>query len=461
MPRTETLSSVEIDIAEQHARATELDPEEPFRILVAGNFSGGAGRNRRTIQVDRDNFEQVLGMYSPQLRIPLGTGEVTVTFRELDDFHPDRLFERLGPFHALRSLRRRLADRSTFAAAAAEMAAPPAEEKPASQTPRAASGADVLRMMMGEPEASAAAPATKPAPQSDWDRMLHAMVAPYAEKADDPRQPELIAQTDAAVQGQMQSLMHHPKFQALEAAWRGLYFLVRRLDTGQDLRVYVLDLPQDELTPGMGLADLARTIDSQPFGVVAGIYEFSAADEGTLERISAVVQNANTPFIAGLDSGVVGLDEVLAGLRRSMKAKWIGLALPRFLLRLPYGKDTDETETFAFEEMPSPPRHKSYLWGNPAFACACLLGEAFSRHGWDMRPGMVQEIDGLPLHVYRENGESQLKPCAEVLLSESSAELLLERGFMPLATMKGTDRARLVRFQSIAQPLAALAGRWG
>jgi type VI secretion system protein ImpC len=314
-------------------------------------------------------------------------------------------------------------------------------------------------MMMGEPEATATAPA-KPAPQSDWDRMLHAMVAPYAEAADDPRQPELIAQTDAAIEGQMRNLMHHPKFQAVEAAWRGLYFLVRRLETGQDLRIYMMDLPQDELTPGMGLADLARAVDSQPFAVVAGIYEFGAQDEELLERIGAVVQNANAAFIAGLDADVVGLDEVFTKLRLTLKAMWIGLALPRFLLRLPYGKDTDETETFAFEEMPSPPQHKRYLWGNPAFACAYLLGEAFTRHGWDMRPGLVQDIEGLPLHVYRQNGEAQVKPCAEVLLSESSAEVLLDRGFMPLATMKGTDRVRLVRFQSVAKPLKAIAGPW-
>jgi type VI secretion system protein ImpC len=77
-----------------------------------------------------------------------------------------------------------------------------------------------------------------------------------------------------------------------------------------------------------------------------------------------------------------------------------------------------------------------------------------------MRPGAVQEIDGLPAHTYREDGEVQLKPCAEVLLTEDAAEILLDRGIMPLASIKGTDRVRLVRFQSVAAPPAPLAGRW-
>ena len=135
--------------------------------------------------------------------------------------------------------------------------------------------------------------------------------------------------------------------------------------------------------------------------------------------------------------------------------------MPRFLLRLPYGKNASETESFAFEEMsPRSPSTSVISGAIPAIACAYLLGEAFTRFGWHMRPGAVQEIDGLPAHTYRKDGETQLKPCAEVLLTEDAAEMLLDRGFMPLASIKGTDRVRLVRFQSVADPPAPLAGRW-
>jgi type VI secretion system protein ImpC len=258
----------------------------------------------------------------------------------------------------------------------------------------------------------------------------------------------------------MRKILHHPDFQALESAWRGIYFLTRRLDTGEELKIYLMDLPREELTAGAGLADVARALDGEAMAVMAGLYSFGKSDEAALELVAALAHNANVPFLGGLAPGVVGIEEVFGPLRRSLKARWIGLAMPRFLLRLPYGAATDETETFGFEEMPVPPQHERYLWGNPAIACAYLLGEAFSRYGWRMRPGIVQDIEGLPAHVYKVEGASELKPCAEILLTETAAELLLDRGFMPLASMKGTDRARLVRFQSLAKPPAALAGKW-
>ena len=177
-------------------------------------------------------------------------------------------------------------------------------------------------------------------------------------------------------------------------------------------------------------------------------------------RLAALARGGRAPLLAGLAPDVVGLTGVFPELRLSPDARWIGLALPRFLLRMPYGSAIDEIETFAFEEMPASNEHQRYLWGHPAVACVYLLGETFARHGWAMRPGACDTVEGLPLHVYRQDGESELKPCAEVLLTEEAAALLLERGFMPLVSIKGTDQVRVLRFQSVAEPLAPLAGRW-
>jgi type VI secretion system protein ImpC len=451
-----------LDVGEQSEELPHPEPDSPFHILIAGDFSGGAGRKRIPVTIDRDNFDDVLARLAPELRLPIGESEIAIAFRELDDFHPDRLFERLGPFRALRDLRRRLADRSTFAAAAAQMAPAP----PAASAPTNVSGGDLLRMMMGE-DAKPAAAAPRAA-ESDWDRMLREMVAPYAEANPDPRQPELIAQTDAAISGQMRAILHARRFQALESAWRGLFFLVRRLETSPELKVFILDMPQAELTTGAGLAELrrivveqaARTPGAHPWAVIAGLYAFGAKDEAALTEIGDIARAAGAPFLSGLAPDVVGLTRAFAALRHSPVARWVGLALPRFLLRLPYGAATDSTETFQFEEMPSPPEHERYLWANPAIACAYLLGEAFARDGWEMRAGSVRDIDGLPLHVYKRDGETAIKPCAEVLLTEDSVELLLECGFMPLISFKETDRVRLARFQSVAEPNAPLAGRW-
>jgi type VI secretion system protein ImpC len=138
----------------------------------------------------------------------------------------------------------------------------------------------------------------------------------------------------------------------------------------------------------------------------------------------------------------------------------VGLTLPRFLIRLPYGKETESTELFDFDEIPDTDVHEDYLWANPAFAATLLLAQTFTQQGWQLRPGTLAEITGLPIHIYTAEGESRTKPCAEVLMTQTSAEEMIEKGFMPLASLKDQPVVRLVRFQSLADPPSALAGRW-
>ena len=432
-------------------------PDTPFHILVAGDFTGGAGAARKAIPIDRDTFDAVMGALAPSVEVAIGNVPLAVEFREVDDFHPDRLFERLPPFSAMRALRARLSDPATFAAAAAEMA--PAQGEPPAGTPSSSlaglSGADVLNLMIGETSAH-----EDPRPRSDFEQMVRDIVAPYAQPRPDPRQPELITQIDRTITGLMRQVLHDARLQSLESNWRALHFLVHRLETGENLKISILDLPHEEIVGEAGLANIRRALAGEARAVIAALYYFSPEDETILARLSALARSARSPMIAGLARNVVGLTEVFADLRRSPDARSIAFALPRFLLRLPYGRDTSRIESFEFEEMPDPIEHELYLWGHPAAACAYLLGESFRRHGWAMRPGAIDTIDGLPLHVYKEDGESKLKPCSEVLLTEDAATLLLDRGFMPLVWFKDTDRVRVLRFQSAAAPLAPLAGRW-
>ena len=100
------------------------------------------------------------------------------------------------------------------------------------------------------------------------------------------------------------------------------------------------------------------------------------------------------------------------------------------------------------------------MWGNPAIACALLLGRTFSAAGWDFSAGIERNIDGLPLHIYKQNDESMAKPCAEIALSGHAATRMLERGVMPFASIKDENRVRQVRLQSIAADGGALLGRW-
>jgi type VI secretion system protein ImpC len=172
----------------------------------------------------------------------------------------------------------------------------------------------------------------------------------------------------------------------------------------------------------------------------------------------------------GRGTGPVGIQDVcraagLVGLGpsrvRRLAARYLGLALPRFLLRLPYGPGGETADAIDFAEVGEAPSHEDYLWGSPAIACALLLAESFGDSGWGLRPGERLDIEDLPLHVVRAGGEPTAQPCAETLLTERAALRILESGLMPLASLKGRDAVRLVRFQSIAEPAAPLAGRWG
>ncbi|MFZ1830052.1 MAG: type VI secretion system contractile sheath large subunit, partial [Candidatus Competibacteraceae bacterium] len=145
-------------------------------------------------------------------------------------------------------------------------------------------------------------------------------------------------------------------------------------------------------------------------------------------------------------------------LRQCMIAPWLGLALPRVLLRLPYGRKTDPVEQLEFEEMPMGRDPGAYLWGNPAFVCARLMTAAFVENGEAFSPGDVLELEGWPAHVYEEAGERVLQPATEVLLSEKAMQAILARGLMPLLGHRQRNAVRLARFQSLAEPATALAG---
>ncbi len=147
-------------------------------------------------------------------------------------------------------------------------------------------------------------------------------------------------------------------------------------------------------------------------------------------------------------------------LRTLPEAAWIGLALPRFLIRLPYGENTDPVDAFFFEEMPDPAEHEHYLWVNPVFALVLVLGRTFTRQGWNWSQGLINALDGLPLHLFSAGDEPAAKPCAEAFLSQRAIEKIIRGGFMPLASYKDQGRIQLVRFQSIAEPLTQLSGRW-
>jgi type VI secretion system protein ImpC len=478
-------------------------PETPFRVLLLGDFSGSGRKkplpSRKPVQVDRDNFDEVLAAFHPELKLHLGDEELaTLQFSELDDFHPDHLLERVDMFRKLREMRARLEDPATFADAAAEIGLGGVATKPreAAQptTPQASPLAlgSLLDDMVEQTEARAQ---TRPPAETDLQKFVRRVTEPHLISAADPQQAEALALIDRALGAQMRALLHVAEFQALEAAWRAVFLLVRRIDTDEMLKLYLVDLSKDELVADLNSSpDLRSTsthrlfaedginsFGSEPWAAIVGNYSFGATrtDAESLGRVAKIAHAAGAPFLAAASPALLGCKSFsatpnprdwtpLAGesasawttLRSLPEANAVGLAIPRFLLRLPYGKETDPIESFPFEEMPGEPEHDNYLWGNPAFVCALLLAQSFSESGWDLRPGQRAELDRLPVHIYQHQRASELKPCAEAWMTLDTADQIMQSGLMPLASMKGQDQIRLVRFQSIAQPLHALAGRW-
>ncbi len=486
-----------------------------MRILVMGNFSGrtsdGSLEKRKLYRVDIDNFDELLTKLSPTAQVSLGDhpdAQIEIKIGELDDFHPDSLYRNVSIFHELRELRKRLMDPKLFSQAVSELSEtlsiqPEAETDQASSAqassdaapPSAArdeSDSDTLDRVLGQSVKSVDSSADRTAPVN-IQSLINQIVAPYIEPKPDPRQDEYVQHADSAIAGQMRTILHDPSFQNLEAAWLGLDFLVSQVAQSEQVQVFVWDVTKsevyqagesetDQLEDSLLFRKLVADREQNPFSVLVANESFDHGldDLILLSRLGAIGAHAGGPVLAAGSPQLVGCnawtDEIsTAGkpersaqmenwdsIRTSPVASWIGLSGPRFLLRLPYGSKTSPVDAFDFEEIDDPiTDHDSLLWGASSLFTATLLATSYLESGWSMSPGDLQEIGDLPALTYKdEDGESHLKACAEVFLSERVAERVLDQGLMPLMSFKNRNAARMLRVQSVSSPPAGLSGPW-
>ncbi len=404
------------------------------------------------------------------------------------------MFERLDSFEHTRDLRRRLLDPSSYAQASAELVGIVDRQESASQPE---SDADTMQRLLGR---TAPAQPHAPTPRvgtaaATVDALLRQVVAADIVPNTKPQQAQLVSVVDATIAEQIRALLHHPRFQALEATWRAVQFLITQLDFDEDLQLYLFDATRSELDaaaaePEIQRSDLWQALVERPkdgvasdgWSMVVAFEAFgpSSMDITLLASLATVAAASGAPLIAGAAPGLFGCDRLpmhpdhhdwqpldadsqkrWQALRRSALAPWIGLVAPRMLLRLPYGKATDPLERFEFEELSGADPAQALLWGHPAAACALLAGRAFRASGWRMELDEQLDVEDLPAWVYTEDGERRLYPCAEAWLGEGAGQALIERGIMPLVSRRDRPAARLMRWQSIAEPVAALAGPWG
>ena len=443
-----------LDLGRSSAPRDAAGPRRgPMRLLLLGDFSGRPAAERPplagrpTLRGDIDSLDSVMLRLKPALTVPAGVCD----FESLDDFHPDALYSRLELFDALRRAR---------------------------ANPPAGGGGDLLGQLLGKPGAAAPAAAAA-APATGIDALIRNIVAPHIVQDTSATLRPYIAAVDAAITEQMRQLLHDPALQALESAWRGVQWLIQNLELDEDLQLHLFDVTRGELLADVvasngqlantglyhALADRWRNVPGgQGWSLLAGLYRFgpSDVDIGLLAALGLIASQAGGPFIGGGDTALATADAAaLAGwqtLRASEAAPWLGLAAPRVLLRLPYGKGVDPIAAFAFEEFTGPPVHEHFLWGCGALAVALLTGRAFTARGWDFEPGDEREIGDMPAYSFVQDGEKELQACAEHYLGEQGGNAMLAAGLMPVLSHRHRNAVTVMRFRSVAEPATALAG---
>ena len=297
-----------------------------------------------------------------------------------------------------------------------------------------------------------------------------------------------ISQLDQLISNQLNEVMHHESFQKLEGSWRGLHYLVNKSETGQRMKIRVLNVSKKDLLKDMEKAsefdqsalfkqiyeEEFGTFGGSSYGAMIGDYEFSnhPQDIALLEKISQVAAAAHAPFVSAASAGLFNWDSYteLSGPRDLAKifqgadyAKWrsfresedsryVALALPHILMRLPYGKDNVPVESFAFEEHVDGKDHSKYLWGNAAYALGSRLTESFAKYSWCAAIRGVEGgglVEGLPVHTFNtDEGDVALKCPTEIAITDRREKELADLGFIPLVHCKGTDYAAFFSTQT-------------
>jgi type VI secretion system protein ImpC len=305
----------------------------------------------------------------------------------------------------------------------------------------------------------------------------------------------IIAEIDRKLSDQLNLIMHHEDFQQLESAWRGLRYLVTNTETDEMLKIRVMNISKKDVLKTLkkykGVAWDQSPIFKQiyeheygqfggePYGCLVGDYFFdhSPPDIELLRGIAQVSAAAHCPFIAGASPTVMQMESwqelsnprdltkifttaeyaSWRSLRESEDSRYIGLGMPRFLARLPYGTKTDPVEEFDFEEETAGADSSKYLWANSAYAMAVNINRSFKIYGWCSRIRGIESggaVEDLPTHTFpTDDGGVDMKCPTEIAISDRREGELAKNGFMPLIHKKNADFAAFIGAQSLQKPI--------
>ncbi len=304
----------------------------------------------------------------------------------------------------------------------------------------------------------------------------------------------MIAELDKKLSQQISLIIHHEDFKKLEGAWRGLHHLVSNTETDEMLKIRVLNVSKKELSNTLkkfkGTAwdqsplfrrlyeDEFGTPGGQPYGCLIGDYAFdhSAPDVELLGGLAQIASAAHAPFISSAAPRLFGMESwqelsnprdltkifqtpeyaAWRSLRDAEDSRYVGLTMPRFLARMPYGSKTNPVDEFDFEEDVEGADHSKYVWANAAYAMGTNITRSFKLYGWCSRIRGVESggvVEGLPVHTFpTDDGGVDMKCPTEIAITDRREAELAKSGMMPLSHWKNTDYAVFVGAQALQKP---------
>jgi len=484
--------------------------ELPFVVGVLADLSGTPEEpqprlfERKFVQIDQDNFDRVLERLNPRLSFQVdnrlepdvGFLPVELRFRGMVDFEPAQVARQVAPLRELIATRSRISEIWSLLTANTEL-----EEvlektlisvsRDQSAERSHAEGAPYLAEMIRAVEEVGGV--RKERAEELVAAFVENMYFPSGSRDLNAATTARISEIDALISEQLRDILHHPDFQALESPWRGLHYLVMQTETSEVLQIRVLNVDKNELAQDfasvpefMQSATFKKIYEegygvygAAPFGLLVGAYEFGQSPEDVelLENISRIAAASHAPFLAAASAEMLRLDSFASlgnigdvgsvfdspdfarwnSFRNSEDSRYVGLTVPRILLRLPYGKDTVPVEEFGFEEDVDGLGRSGFLWGSSAFAMASCVTGSFARYGWCAAIRGVEGgglVEGLPTYTFTaDDGDVALKCPTEIGITDRREMELAKAGFIPLVHAKLTDYAAFFSVNTVHKPL--------
>ncbi len=476
--------------------------QHPFVMGVLADLSGRseealpAVADRKLLDIDIDNFESRMAAICPRVAFGVsdtlrGEGElaVDITFGSMDDFAPAAVARKVGPLADLLAARQQLVTLLSY------MDGKSGAEDLISTVLRDERGtADFAHLI--EREFRPRSPDARLALEESVRTLVRQAHAHPHLLQDDAMTSigDIVAALDRKLSMQLDAILHHEDFLTLEGAWRGLHYLVDNTETDEMLKIRFMDISKADLGKTLrrhqGTAwtqsplfkrfyeDEYSEFGGEPYGCIVGDYYFdhAPADVELIGEMAKTCAAAHTPFIAGASSsllqlaswhefsgaarltGQVATSEYAAwrGLRESDESRYIGLAMPRFLARAPYGAATIPVDDFGYEEDTGDGDQGKYAWCNAAYAMAVNITRAFKLYGWCARIRGVESggaVEGLPTQRFpTDAGGFDMKCPVEIAISDRGEAELAASGLMPLLHRADSDFAAFIGACSLQKP---------